>query len=173
MGKVEEVNNSLALQEMEGKSGIGHTRWATHDGIIDYNAHPHSACTGKLAIVHNGIIENHEELKDELLKLGHKFKSDTDSEVIAHLIEQYWSYNMDVKGAMLNTCNRLKGSFAFVAIFDDSTLCALRYDEPLIVGVTDSGYFYLVMYWVFLTIPKRSYFWIIETWLFSKGTIFL
>jgi glucosamine--fructose-6-phosphate aminotransferase (isomerizing) len=158
LGKVEEVNNSLALQEMEGMSGIGHTRWATHGGIIDYNAHPHSACTGKIAIVHNGIIENHEELKDGLLKLGHKFKSNTDSEVIAHLLEQYWSYNMDVKDAMINTCNRLKGSFAFVAIFDDSTLCAARYDEPLIVGVTDSGYFISSDVLGFLTYTQKAIF---------------
>jgi glucosamine--fructose-6-phosphate aminotransferase (isomerizing) len=126
---------------MAGRLGIGHTRWATHGGIIDSNAHPHSGCTTKLAIVHNGIIENHQELKQELLKEGHVFKSETDSEVIAHLLEHYWSINNDVKGAMLNTCNRLKGSFAFVAMFDNSTLCAARYDEPLIVGIAKEGYF--------------------------------
>ncbi|HEY7111197.1 MAG TPA: glutamine--fructose-6-phosphate transaminase (isomerizing) [Nitrososphaeraceae archaeon] len=141
IGKVSEVDRSCALKEMSGRMGIGHTRWATHGGIIDSNAHPHSGCTTRLAIVHNGIIENHEELKQELLKQGHVFKSQTDSEVIAHLLEHYWSTNNDIKQAMINTCNRLKGSFAFVAMFDNSTLCAARYDEPLIVGIAKEGYF--------------------------------
>jgi glutamine---fructose-6-phosphate transaminase (isomerizing) len=141
IGKVSEVDRSYGLKEMAGRLGIGHTRWATHGGIIDSNAHPHSGCSTSLAIVHNGIIENHQELKQELLKEGHVFKSETDSEVIAHLLERYWSINNDVKGAMLNTCNRLKGSFAFVAMFDNSTLCAARYDEPLIVGIAKEGYF--------------------------------
>jgi glutamine---fructose-6-phosphate transaminase (isomerizing) len=140
-GKVSEVDRSYGLKDMAGRLGIGHTRWATHGGIIDSNAHPHSGCTTKLAIVHNGIIENHQELKQELLKEGHGFKSETDSEVIAHLLEHYFSITNDVKGAMLNTCNRLKGSFAFVAMFDNSTLCAARYDEPLIVGIAKEGYF--------------------------------
>ena len=140
-GKVSEVDRSYGLKDMAGRLGIGHTRWATHGGIIDSNAHPHSSCTTRLAIVHNGIIENHQELKQELLKEGHVFKSETDSEVIAHLLEHYFSINNDVKGAMLNTCNRLKGSFAFVAMFDNSTLCAARYDEPLIVGIAKEGYF--------------------------------
>jgi len=141
IGKVSEVDRSCALKEMSGRMGIGHTRWATHGGIIDSNAHPHSGCTTRLAIVHNGIIENHEELKQELLKQGHVFKSQTDSEVIAHLLEHYWSINNDIKQSMINTCNRLKGSFAFVAMFDNSTLCAARYDEPLIVGIAKEGYF--------------------------------
>jgi glutamine---fructose-6-phosphate transaminase (isomerizing) len=143
IGKVAEVNDSLGLKDMAGKLGIGHTRWATHGGIIDSNAHPHSACTTNLAIVHNGIIENHHELKNELLNAGHVFRSKTDSEVIAHLLEHYWSLNNDIKEAMLKTCNRLKGSFAFVAIFDDSTLCAARYDEPLIVGIADGGGYFI------------------------------
>jgi glutamine---fructose-6-phosphate transaminase (isomerizing) len=141
IGKVDEVDRLYGLKDMVGRLGIGHTRWATHGGIIDSNAHPHSACTTNLAIVHNGIIENHQELKQELLNEGHVFKSETDSEVIAHLLEQYWSLNNDVKAAMLDTCNRLKGSFAFVAMFDNSTLCAARYDEPLIVGIAKEGYF--------------------------------
>ena len=141
IGKVSEVDRSYGLKEMSGRMGIGHTRWATHGGIIDSNAHPHSGCTTRLAIVHNGIIENHEELKQELLEEGHAFKSQTDSEVIAHLLEHYWSINNDIKQAMINTCNRLKGSFAFVAMFDNSTLCAARYDEPLIVGIAKEGYF--------------------------------
>src|SRR5438093_6336386 len=108
VGKVAEVNNSLGLMDMAGQMGIGHTRWATHGGVNDSNAHPHFACTTSLAIVHNGIIENHQELKKELVNDGHDFKSETDSEVIAHLLEHYLSIKNDVKESMLKTCNQLK-----------------------------------------------------------------
>ncbi|HEX2615599.1 MAG TPA: glutamine--fructose-6-phosphate transaminase (isomerizing), partial [Nitrososphaera sp.] len=86
-GKVLEVNKNLAISEMAGKIGIGHTRWATHGGVTDKNAHPHSACKNNIAVVHNGIIENYRELKEELVAAGHTFASETDSEVIAHLLE--------------------------------------------------------------------------------------
>ncbi|MGA8565750.1 MAG: glutamine--fructose-6-phosphate transaminase (isomerizing), partial [Nitrososphaeraceae archaeon] len=89
IGKVAEVNASLGLKEMPGQLGIGHTRWATHGGVTDLNAHPHSACSANVAVVHNGVIENYHELRDCLLKDGHVFKSQTDSEVIAHLLEHY------------------------------------------------------------------------------------
>lgn len=159
IGKVAEVNDSLRFNDMAGKLGIGHTRWATHGGIIDSNAHPHTACTTNLAIVHNGIIENHHELKNELLNDGHVFKSETDSEVIAHLLEHYRALNNDIKEAMLKTCNRLKGSFSFVAMFDDSTLCAARYDEPLIVGIADGdGYFISSDVLGFLDYTKHAIF---------------
>jgi glucosamine--fructose-6-phosphate aminotransferase (isomerizing) len=77
VGKVAEVNKSLKLDELPGKLGIGHTRWATHGGIVDHNAHPHLACNSTIAVVHNGIIENFDELKEELKRSGHKFKSDS------------------------------------------------------------------------------------------------
>ena len=141
IGKVAEVNASLGLKEMPGLLGIGHTRWATHGGVTDLNAHPHSACSANVAVVHNGVIENYHELRDCLLKDGHVFKSQTDSEVIAHLLEHYWALKNDIKEAMIHTCNRLLGSFAFVAIFEDSTLCGARYDEPLIIGIKPDGYF--------------------------------
>jgi len=88
VGRVVDVDNSLHLIGMPGHIGIGHTRWATHGGITDKNAHPHSGCTDDISVVHNGIVENYKELKDDLIRLGHKFKSDTDSEVIAHLLER-------------------------------------------------------------------------------------
>ncbi len=141
IGKVAEVNASLGLKEMPGQLSIGHTRWATHGGVTDLNAHPHSACSANVAVVHNGVIENYHELRDCLLKDGHVFKSQTDSEVIAHLLEHYWALKNDIKEAMIHTCNRLLGSFAFVAIFEDSTLCGARYDEPLIIGIKPDGYF--------------------------------
>lgn len=141
VGKVAEVNKSLRLDELPGKLGIGHTRWATHGGIVDSNAHPHLACNSTIAVVHNGIIENYDELKDELYRSGHKFSSETDSEVIAHLLEEYFEITGDIRLSMIFTCKRLVGSFAFVAVFNSSTLCGARYDEPLIVGVGNDDYF--------------------------------
>ncbi|MDW0334908.1 MAG: glutamine--fructose-6-phosphate transaminase (isomerizing) [Nitrososphaeraceae archaeon] len=141
VGKVAEVNKSLRLDELPGKLGIGHTRWATHGSIVDHNAHPHLACNSTIAVVHNGIIENYDELKEELSRSGHKFKSETDSEVIAHLLEEYFEITRDIRLSMIFTCKRLVGSFAFVAVFNSSTLCGARYDEPLIVGVGNDDYF--------------------------------
>lgn len=138
-GKVVEVNKNLNIDQMIGKIGIGHTRWATHGGVTDKNAHPHSACKNDIAVVHNGIIENYKELKEELISAGHTFASETDSEVIAHLLESH--YSKDVKEATIETCKRLRGNFAFVAVFQDGTICGARYEEPLVIGVANDGYF--------------------------------
>jgi glucosamine--fructose-6-phosphate aminotransferase (isomerizing) len=158
VGKVAEVNKSLKLQELPGKLGIGHTRWATHGGIVDSNAHPHLACKSTIAVVHNGIIENYDVLKDELYRSGHEFKSETDSEVIAHLLEEYFEITSDIRLSMIFTCKRLVGSFAFVAIFNSSTLCGARYDEPLIVGVGNDDYFLSSDILGFLNYTDRAIF---------------
>lgn len=139
-GKVAEVNKRLGISSMSGMIGIGHTRWATHGGVIDSNAHPHSACKNNIAVVHNGIIENYRELKEELIAAGHVFSSETDSEVIAHLLEVHYSHGR-VKEALVETCRRLRGNFAFVAAFQDGTIAGARYEEPLILGVANDGYF--------------------------------
>ena len=141
IGKVAEVAESLDLAHMPGYIGIGHTRWATHGGVTDKNAHPHSGCTDDIAVVHNGIIENYSALKAELIRLGHNFKSQTDSEVIAHLLELNYSTYKDIKQAMIETCKKLSGTYAFVAVFEDGNISAARYDEPLIIGIVDSGSF--------------------------------
>jgi glucosamine--fructose-6-phosphate aminotransferase (isomerizing) len=141
VGRVVDVNKSLDLGRMPGHTGIGHTRWATHGGVTDKNAHPHYGCTDRIAIVHNGIIENYRELREELIFLGHIFISDTDSEVIAHLLERYYAEQKNIKKAVIETCRRLKGSYAFVAAFEDGTICGSRYDEPLIIGSVNNGYF--------------------------------
>ena len=141
IGKVRQVNSSLNLAGMEGFVGIGHTRWATHGGVTDYNAHPHPCCTNEIAIVHNGIIENYLPLKQELVKRGHKFRSETDTEVIAHLLEEYYRAGKDVKYAMIETVKRLEGSFAFVAMFANGTLACARLDEPLVIGISDKTYY--------------------------------
>ena len=158
VGKVAEVNKSLKLEELPGKLGIGHTRWATHGGIVDSNAHPHLACKSTIAVVHNGIIENYDVLKDELYRSGHEFKSETDSEVIAHLLEEYFEITSDIRLSMIFTCKRLIGSFAFVAIFNSSTLCGARYDEPLIVGVGKDDYFLSSDILGFLNYTDRAIF---------------
>jgi len=158
VGKVAEVNKSLRLDELPGKLGIGHTRWATHGGIVDSNAHPHLACNSTIAVVHNGIIENYEELKDELHRSGHVFNSETDSEVIAHLLEEYFEITRDIRLSMIFTCKRLVGSFAFVAVFNSSTLCGARYDEPLIVGVGNDDYFLSSDILGFLNYTDRAIF---------------
>jgi glucosamine--fructose-6-phosphate aminotransferase (isomerizing) len=141
VGKVVEVNKSLDLGKMQGQTGIGHTRWATHGGVTDNNAHPHSACTNEIAVVHNGIIENYNELKQGLILGGHVFKSQTDSEVIAHLLEVHYSNEQDIKKAMIKTCEILKGTYAFVAIFKNGAISGARLDEPLIVGISDNQFF--------------------------------
>jgi glucosamine--fructose-6-phosphate aminotransferase (isomerizing) len=141
IGKVAEVTSNLNLEIMPGHMGIGHTRWATHGGILDKNAHPHYACNQNIAIVHNGIIENYKELKEELIRAGHKFQSDTDSEVIAHLLESNYNKQSDIKTAVMETCRRIKGAYSFVAIFECGSLAGARYDEPLIIGIADDGFF--------------------------------
>ncbi|WP_126992856.1 glutamine--fructose-6-phosphate transaminase (isomerizing) [Thermosipho globiformans] len=114
--------------------GIAHTRWATHGAPTDENAHPHTDCTGKIAIVHNGIIENYAEIKEELKRKGHKFKSETDTEIIAHLIEE--NFEGDLYKAVLKSVKMLKGAYAIVVMHSDmkDTLVAARKGSPLVLG---------------------------------------
>ncbi|WP_324735875.1 glutamine--fructose-6-phosphate transaminase (isomerizing) [Thermococcus sp. SY098] len=136
-GKIDELKEKLGLLEMPGKRGIGHTRWATHGIPNDINAHPHTDCTGKIAVVHNGIIENYIELKDELLRKGHKFKSDTDTEIIAHLIEDALKDFNNFEDALRYALLRLKGSFALGIIYthDREHLYFVRNESPLVLGI--------------------------------------
>jgi len=134
IGKIEEIDKKINLGNLEGDIGISHCRWATHGKVSKENAHPHTDCSGKIAIVHNGIIENYNELKKELEKKGHKFKSETDTEVIAHLIEE--NYDGDLKEAVLKALKKLGGSYALGVIHSDfDGLIAARNESPLIVGV--------------------------------------
>jgi glucosamine--fructose-6-phosphate aminotransferase (isomerizing) len=142
VGKVAEVDKQMHLNELPGEIGIGHTRWATHGGVTDKNAHPHYSCSSNIAVVHNGIIENYQELKIELEKEGHVFKSQTDSEVIAHLLEiNYEKFNFNIRDAMTNTCEKIRGSFAFVAVFNNGVIAGARFDEPLIIGISSDALF--------------------------------
>jgi len=124
----------------EGNIGIGHTRWATHGKPSDINAHPHTDCRSSIAVVHNGIISNFQQLKEELIAGGHTFTSETDTEVIAHLIEEY--YSGDLKEAVLKAVSRLKGSYAIAVLHSgENRLIACRYKSPLILGVGDGEHF--------------------------------
>ena len=141
IGKVAEVNQSVKLDELSGNIGIGHTRWATHGKVTDANAHPHPSNSGSIAIVHNGIIENFEELKEELIKKDFSFKSETDTEVIANQLQKNYSEKSNVKEALIKTLSELQGHYAFVAMFEDGTLAAARFHEPLIIGIGKESYF--------------------------------
>ena len=139
VGRVVEVSNAIQLDKLPGNIGIGHTRWATHGKVTEKNAHPHSSNSGKIAIVHNGIVENFEELKSDLQNKGYEFQSETDTEVIANLIQLNLDETSDVKQSIIKTVNQIKGHYSFVVIFDDGTLAAARFHEPLIVGVGKNG----------------------------------
>ena len=134
--------HEFTLKNADARIGIGHTRWATHGKVDEKNAHPHVCCENKIAVVHNGIIENYAELRAYLEKEGHAFKSETDTEVIAHLIEEHMKKGMSFGMAFKEAVKRLKGSYAIVAIHleKDAMLCAKK-DSPLVVGIADHGYF--------------------------------
>ena len=141
VGKVQEVNSTIQLDALCGKVGIGHTRWATHGNVTAVNAHPHVSNSGKIAVVHNGIIENFEELKKQLEGDGYVFKSDTDSEVIVNLIQRNYEITTNVKNTIIKTISELKGRYSFVVMFEDGQLAAVRYHEPLIVGIGKNNHF--------------------------------
>ncbi len=142
-GRVAHLRERAGVANLNGTCGIGHTRWATHGAPTDRNAHPHKDCTGRIAIVHNGIIENYQQLKRQLLTEGHTFASDTDSEVVAHLIEDAWAgpAKGDLAAAVRNACDRLEGSWALAVICADvpGTMVVTRKGSPLVVASTSEG----------------------------------
>ncbi|MGI6755899.1 MAG: glutamine--fructose-6-phosphate transaminase (isomerizing) [Atopobiaceae bacterium] len=144
-GRVAALKERAQAANLVGTCGIGHTRWATHGAPSDKNSHPHTDCTGKIAVVHNGIIENFEELRQGLRKNGHEFKSDTDSEVIAHLFEEAWRgpAHGNMVEALRNTAARLEGSWSITVVCADmpNTIVATRHGSPLVVATTDAGSF--------------------------------
>ena len=135
--RVGRVSAILDACELQGNSGVGHTRWATHGGAEDKNAHPHTC--GKFTVVHNGIIENYASLQGELCERGHTFSSDTDSETVAHLLSDY--YEGDFLKAVKQTVNLLKGSFALCILCKDypEQIVCVRQKSPLIVGFDATG----------------------------------
>ncbi len=159
-GKIGELEKKLGLSELPGSRGIGHTRWATHGIPDDTNAHPHTDCTGRIALVHNGIIENYLELKEELMKKGHIFKSDTDTEVIAHLIEEELKNAANFEEALRRALNRLKGSFALGIIYsgDGEHLYFVRNESPLVLGIGEGEMFAASDVPAFLPYTNRAVF---------------
>jgi len=141
-GELEELQKTLENRTFDGTVGIGHTRWSTHGPPTDENAHPHQDCTGDVAVVHNGIIENYQELRDELATSGHEFRSDTDTEVVPHLIEDALADGDDPESAVRTAIDRLEGSYAIAVVMAgvDAVFCA-RNDSPLVLGEGDDAYY--------------------------------
>ncbi|WP_394741850.1 glutamine--fructose-6-phosphate transaminase (isomerizing) [Natronococcus roseus] len=137
-GELETLEETLPDGTVDALAGIGHTRWSTHGPPSDENAHPHTDCEGRVAVVHNGIVENYRELRGELEEAGHVFDSETDTEVIPHLIETALEYGADEDAAFRQAIERLEGSYAVAAVFHGrKEVYATRYQSPLVLGVDD------------------------------------
>jgi glucosamine--fructose-6-phosphate aminotransferase (isomerizing) len=140
VGKLSALEEKISDKTFDSCIGIGHTRWATHGRPSDINAHPHLDCTGNFAVVHNGIIENYLELREWLIGKGHCFVSETDTEVLAHLVEEY--YEGDIEKAVRKTISKVEGSYAVVVMSRNNPgyLIAARKDSPMIVGIGEGEY---------------------------------
>ncbi len=141
-GKLRNLEEVIRLSPIEGAYGIGHTRWATHGRPTEENAHPHRDCSGDIVVVHNGIVENYIELKHELMREGHRFLTETDTEIIAHLIEKY-SKDATLEQAVQKTVSQLSGVYAIAAIStrDRNKIVAARQGPPVVIGLGDGEYF--------------------------------
>jgi glutamine---fructose-6-phosphate transaminase (isomerizing) len=143
IGKLEEIEHKHKLSSLPGNTAIGHTRWATHGGVTQVNAHPQCDSAGTIAVVHNGIIENYQELRQQLVGAGHHFTSETDTEVIPHLLEDEMKKGASLEAAVLAVAPKLEGSYAFLTISsrDSGKIVATRKDNPLAIGVGEKGNF--------------------------------
>ena len=143
VGGVDEVNEREHLTAMTGTTGVAHTRWATHGGVTQANAHPHSTSDGSFSLVHNGIINNYAELREELVAKGVRFLSETDTEVIVQLIGMAYAEFGDVESAFLAALKRLEGTFGLVMVtrYQPDTVYGARLGSPLVIGLSDRGNF--------------------------------
>ncbi|MGA7623766.1 MAG: glutamine--fructose-6-phosphate transaminase (isomerizing) [Candidatus Acidiferrales bacterium] len=141
-GKLHNLEESIRITPLGGVYGIGHTRWATHGRPTEENAHPHRDCTGEIVVVHNGIIENYLELKKQLIEEGHRFVTETDTEIIAHLIEKF-SKGLSLEEAVLKTVKVMSGAYALVALStrDPQKIVAARLGPPIVVGLGEKEFF--------------------------------
>src|SRR6201996_3489777 len=142
-GKLRNLEQSIKETPLEGVYGIGHTRWATHGRPTEENAHPHRDCNGEIVVVHNGIIENYLELKHQLTAEGHKFVTETDTEVIAHLIEKYSKGGASLEQAVMETVKKMTGAYALVTLStkDPKKIVGARFGPPIVVGIGEGEYF--------------------------------
>ncbi len=142
-GKIDEVEGKLEITDLPGLKGIAHVRWATHGLPTRENAHPHTDCKNRIAVVHNGIIENYKELRSKLEEEGHRFTSNTDTEVIPHLIEKYTDNGVGLEEAIRQAIQQIKGSYALAVIstLEPDKVIGVRKESPLIVGVGEDEYF--------------------------------
>ena len=142
-GKLRNLEEVIRSKPLEGTYGIGHTRWATHGRPSEENAHPHRDCSGRIVVVHNGIVENYLSLKKQLRSEGHTFTTETDTEIIAHLIERYVKQGQDLESAVRTTVKLLTGVFALVVISADEPekIVAARNGPPVVIGLGDNEFF--------------------------------
>jgi glucosamine--fructose-6-phosphate aminotransferase (isomerizing) len=142
-GKLRNLEETIRLSPLDGTYGIGHTRWATHGRPTEENAHPHRDCTGRVVVVHNGIIENYLQLKERLRKSDHRFVTETDTEIIAHLIEEYLKEDPNFERAVRSTVSELRGIFALSIINanESDTIIAVRQGPPVVIGLGDREFF--------------------------------
>jgi len=141
-GEVSSLCEAVSTTHVSGDIGIGHTRWSTHGPPSDANAHPHTDCTGTVAVVHNGIIENHDELRSELQGRGHELESDTDTEVVPHLLSEYLENRDSTAAAFHETLQRLDGSYALAVLVDgEEEIYAARSGSPLVLGIGEGSHF--------------------------------
>ena len=142
-GKLRNLEEAIRLKPIDGTYGIGHTRWATHGRPTEENAHPHRDCTGRVVVVHNGIIENYLQLKDRLRKTDHHFVTETDTEVVAHLVEEYLKREESFERAVCRAVRDLRGIFALSIISTDEpdTIIAVRQGPPVVIGLGDGEFF--------------------------------
>lgn len=144
VGRVDTLRNAHSASDLKGNIGIGHTRWATHGGVLLKNAHPHTSMRELFTVVHNGIIENHNEIREFLQKKGYEFVSDTDTEVIPNLIEYHYKQVKDVEKAFLTAIKLLRGAYAIAMIAArEEKLFAAKLSSPLAIGINDSGEIFL------------------------------
>ncbi|HEX7771726.1 MAG TPA: glutamine--fructose-6-phosphate transaminase (isomerizing), partial [Pyrinomonadaceae bacterium] len=142
-GKLRNLEETIRLSPLDGTYGIGHTRWATHGRPTEENAHPHRDCTGRVVVVHNGIIENYLQLKERLRKSDHHFVTETDTEIMAHLIEEYLKQHSSFEEAVRSAVSELRGIFALSIINADEpdTIIAVRQGPPVVIGLGDREFF--------------------------------
>jgi glucosamine--fructose-6-phosphate aminotransferase (isomerizing) len=142
-GKLRNLEETIRLSPLDGTYGIGHTRWATHGRPTEENAHPHRDCTGRVVVVHNGIIENYLQLKERLRKSDHRFVTETDTEIMAHLIEEYLRQDASFEQAVRSAVAELRGIFALSIINADEpdTIIAVRQGPPVVIGLGDREFF--------------------------------